>query len=156
MIVSEKPDLDEDLLVHFGIKGMKWGQKKTSSSGDSPGKKPMSTKKKVAIGAAAVAGATAVAFVIARRGKTQMPPAFRNSTTTSKGKAASSTISQSEWKKRVADLRADMASANADQDRWMRRQGLGAHLNKKTSDVDMGNISDVRRALNDPNHVWEL
>lgn len=28
MIDAEKPPLDDDLLMHFGIKGMKWGQRK--------------------------------------------------------------------------------------------------------------------------------
>lgn len=28
MLVDEKPSLDEDLLIHFGIKGMRWGVRK--------------------------------------------------------------------------------------------------------------------------------
>lgn len=161
MIVIDKPALDEDLLVHFGVKGMRWGRRKASSSDGSSDKKPMSTKKKVAIGAgvaAGVAGAAAVAYMMSRRGKVPvrqvlgnrpglrspaspaagMPKAnfgpFRAKGTpaaaAARGKRAANDISQSEWKKRVSDLRKDMASANADQDQWMRRQGLGAAINR--------------------------
>ena len=31
MAVAEKPDLDEALLIHYGIKGMKWGLRKSKS-----------------------------------------------------------------------------------------------------------------------------
>lgn len=31
MIVEEKPPLDEALLIHYGIKGMKWGARKGKS-----------------------------------------------------------------------------------------------------------------------------
>ena len=137
MIVIDKPPLDEDLLVHFGVKGMRWGRRKDSSSGGSSDKKPMSTKKKVAIGAGvavAAAGAAAVAYMMSGRGKVPvrqvmgnrpgfkspaaprgMPKAnfgpFRGGAKASpaaaaaRGKRAAGDISQSEWKKRVADLR---------------------------------------------------
>lgn len=38
MITAEKPALNEDLLVHFGIKGMKWGIRKDRSSSPAPQK----------------------------------------------------------------------------------------------------------------------
>lgn len=68
MITAEKPPLDEDLLVHFGIKGMKWGVRKRSDS-DGNAKPKMSTKKKVAIGATVAVGAAAVAYILATRGQ---------------------------------------------------------------------------------------
>lgn len=78
MLVDEKPPLDEDLLMHFGIKGMRWGHRKPQESGSSSGrssaapKQGMSTKKKVAIGVGigvGVAGAAAAAYFLARSGK---------------------------------------------------------------------------------------
>lgn len=34
---TDKPELDNDLLMHFGVKGMKWGvRKRRSSGGDGP------------------------------------------------------------------------------------------------------------------------
>lgn len=81
MIVDEKPPLDENLLMHFGIKGMKWGHRKArdsggaSSGGSSAPKQGMSTKKKVAIGVgvgAAVVGAAAASYFLVRRGKSPM------------------------------------------------------------------------------------
>lgn len=32
MSVTEKPDLDEQLLIHYGMKGMKWGVRAGSST----------------------------------------------------------------------------------------------------------------------------
>src|SRR4051794_16711747 len=77
MLVDEKPPLDEDLLMHFGVPGMKWGHRKPRESGSSSGrssapKQGMSTKKKVAVGVGvgvAVAGAAAAAYFLARSGK---------------------------------------------------------------------------------------
>lgn len=205
-LVTDKPQLNDTYLEHFGIKGMKWGQRKKSSK-DSSTKKSMSTKKKVAIGVGVAAGVAAVAYMMTRRGKVpvkhvmgtpqgfkspnpgvgrtfipddkggfvkgrdgkpssftkndasklrSMAEADRARQAASNGKRAANDISQSEWKKRVSDVRKDIADANTEQDRWMRRQGLGAQLNRKTTDVDMGDIKDVRRAWTDPNHVWQL
>lgn len=102
--------------------------------------------------------------------------------TAATGKAASSNISRTQWKQRVNALSDDIAGANREQDSYMRKLGLGAASRKatsaaeasaaaqsssvyanrlkraglKTNNVNMGDLSDVRRALNDPNHVWEL
>lgn len=94
MITEEKPALDENLLIHFGIKGMKWGVKKNGQPRLLPGartsmnvghkigkkihdarvsradKPKMSTAKKVAIGAAVVGGAAAATFVLTKTGRT--------------------------------------------------------------------------------------
>lgn len=161
MITAEKPPLEEAYLEHFGIKGMRWGQRSKSGSSN----KKMSAKKKVAIGVGVAVGAAAVAFAMTRSGKIPVKqvlghrPGFSSpsvGTTAARGRSATSNISQSEWKRRVSALRGDIAAGNRDQDSWMRKQGLGAQLNRKTSGVDMGNAADVRRAWNDPNHVWDL
>lgn len=64
---------DDDILAHFGRKGMKWGVRQDrssgSSSGGSSGKPKMSTGKKVAIGLTAATGAAAVALILTRTGR---------------------------------------------------------------------------------------
>lgn len=57
MLVDEKPPLDEDLLKHYGIPGMKWGVRR-----DRTGNPPMSKTKKVAIGTAAAVGTAALLY----------------------------------------------------------------------------------------------
>ena len=74
----EKPPLDEDLLIHFGVKGMRWGRRKaadsgTSTEGSSTNNEGMSTGKKVAIGAGLVLGAGAAAYVISKYGGSSVP-----------------------------------------------------------------------------------
>jgi hypothetical protein len=46
MLMDDKPPLDEDLLIHFGVKGMRWGHRKSSSDSGSgaPPKKPVKKK----------------------------------------------------------------------------------------------------------------
>lgn len=61
MLIAEKPPLDEDLLVHFGIKGMKWGvrrEKATAAFKQKVGSISNETKIKatVAVGSAATVG----------------------------------------------------------------------------------------------------
>lgn len=82
MLVDEKPPLDEDLLMHFGIRGMKWGQRKARPSGGSGGssapKQKMSTKKKVAVGlGVAAVGASVAAYILSKRGNSVAKAAVR-------------------------------------------------------------------------------
>lgn len=79
MISTEKPGSPEE-LVHFGKKGMKWGIRKESST-NSSSKTPMSTKKKVAIGAgvAAVAvGAAVTTYYLHKNGKLSLSTAAKS------------------------------------------------------------------------------
>jgi hypothetical protein len=71
----EKPGTPEE-LVHYGVKGMKWGVRKSSSSSGKAGKS-MSTRKKVAIGAgtvALVAGSAFVAYKLNQAGSLPVSP----------------------------------------------------------------------------------
>jgi hypothetical protein len=68
MIVEEKPPLNDELLVHFGIKGMRWGVRKdrgTPSSNSGP-RFNVTTKQKVV--ATASVGAAATVGVLAATG----------------------------------------------------------------------------------------
>lgn len=100
MLVDDKPSLDESLLTHFGIPGMKWGHRKpdyipvgrSGAAGVNYGSRPnvrsaanpsaaprsvpqrqgMSTGKKVAIGVGIVGGAAAAAYFLSKTGTRPM------------------------------------------------------------------------------------
>lgn len=132
MIAAEKPPLGEAYLEHFGVKGMKWGQRKAKELS-----KPPSTAKKVAARVGAVLLALgSVAFVTGIIVKTGNYPSKPTKLTTrhiAKGKSAVSKVqSHSEWKRDVNSVLKDMEQANADQDRWMRSLGLGAAVNNRS------------------------
>jgi hypothetical protein len=142
VIAANQPPLAEAYLEHFGVKGMKWGQRKSGTS----------SKRSKALkigGAAAVAAGAAVAVTVLARGG-RLPIGRSTATRAAKGRAAAARISdQAVWKKNVNSVLSDMRSANADQDRWMRSLGLGEAVNK-------ANLADVTAKLNDPKHVWDL
>lgn len=67
----EKPGSPEEMLEHFGIKGMKWGVRKQTVSGNTT-KTPMSKKKKIVIGvsvATVAVGVGATAYYLHKNGK---------------------------------------------------------------------------------------
>jgi hypothetical protein len=72
IVPLEKPGTPEE-LIHFGVRGMKWGVRKSQSSGSSgSASNKMSTKKKVAIGVGAtvvVAGIVATTYILNKNGK---------------------------------------------------------------------------------------
>lgn len=69
----------EAYLEHFGIKGMKWGQRKQRPTGSASGsastapKKKILTGKRVAVGLAVAAGTLYVGAMLAKRGSTTIP-----------------------------------------------------------------------------------
>jgi hypothetical protein len=78
MLVADKPQLNEDLLVHFGVKGMHWGVRRDRETGGrSGGAAPTRSKKaivkKVAIGVGIAAGVAATAYILSKRGGTKVP-----------------------------------------------------------------------------------
>lgn len=69
----ENPPLDENLLIHFGVKGMKWGQrKKRPDESQRASVFNKANAKKVATGAAVAAGVLAVAAVMTKSGRNKM------------------------------------------------------------------------------------
>lgn len=150
-LVTDKPQLSDTYLEHFGVKGMRWGSRKDGK----PGSK---RRRALKIGAAAlVAGGAAVAVtVLVRNGR--LPFSTSSASKAESGRRAAARVAdQAAWKKNVASLRSDIRKGHEDQDRWMRSLGLGAAVNnRKTTDVNMGDLADVRRAMDDPNHVWKL
>jgi hypothetical protein len=70
---------DDEILEHFGIKGMKWGQRKQQDSGSPSSssapaeKKKILTGKRVAVGLAVAAGTLYVGAMLAKRGSTTIP-----------------------------------------------------------------------------------
>lgn len=83
MLVSlEKPGTPQE-LVHHGIRGMKWGVRKSSSISEqtSTSKKSMSTKKKVAIGvgvATVAVGVAATTYYLHKNGKLPLSTAAKS------------------------------------------------------------------------------
>lgn len=66
MILDDKPPLDEALLEHHGIKGMRWGVRRKSTPGDHSNFKR--NAKIVGAGALALGGAAAAAYVLSKHG----------------------------------------------------------------------------------------
>lgn len=72
-MIAEKPELNEDLLIHFGVKGMKWGRRRKRPDEAQRGKVfSKANGVKLAKGAAVVAGVALVAAVLTKSGRTKM------------------------------------------------------------------------------------
>jgi len=58
----------DDVLEHFGVKGMRWGVRNNRSSGSDRSTKPKRSKKKIALQMAAVSGILVAGAIIRSRG----------------------------------------------------------------------------------------
>jgi hypothetical protein len=189
---------DEDLLIHFGIRGMKWGVRKRRS--DEGERKKIFTKqnaKKAAIGAAVLGGAAATVYILARRGNTKVPKIqLKNPTASDISKlnpidasrsrasivgpavayprartpfAPSQAFAPSPFEMQMAAGRAAHAnsmrrvgSQKLTRDLWVNQSRLNLltkEMDKTPLTVTKGTadrLAEIRRQLDDPNHVWEL
>jgi hypothetical protein len=104
IVPLEKPGTPEE-LVHFGVRGMKWGVRKSQSSGSSGSiPKKMSTKKKVAIGvggAVLVAGAAFATYKLKSNGKLPILEVGKAATGKS-GQLYVSNLSNKQWDTKIA------------------------------------------------------
>lgn len=169
MLIAEKPALDDDLLMHFGVKGMRWGKRKafdSSGSGTSsgPAKPKMSTGKKVAIGIGVLAGAAAVATLSSKAGRTKISEmavtSFVGRRQQKAQKSQGGVLEQFGLGKAMGTKTADIPRARG----LMSGAGSAGRRNSAilkdqddlTQKILAGNQSALIKAWNDPNHVWQL
>lgn len=186
MLVDEKPPLDEDLLMHFGVPGMKWGHRKARDSGgsgrSSAPKRKMSTKKKVilaGVGAGIAVGAATTAFILAKRGGVRVPKAAtvgrieralqRYPARNVKPILTPYTGAPSPFQMR---LDAGMAAHRVSMNRigaqrmtakvWSDSAKMAQTIRENAQKSDaltknlMNSNAELLKALQDPNHIWEL
>lgn len=191
MLMDEKPDLNEDLLIHFGVRGMKWGHRKKRPDEEERKKFFNSRNKKIAAGAAvAITGAAAVIFILGSRGKQRLPsldhaPGLKEFKNVAKnvGSGNRPRLSDAVGRSYTPHLDASpfamqIQAGRIAQQSTMNRIGtqrlvdqtwrdsakmkqLTRDMNSSTnmllkSNAQQMSIADIRRKLNDPNHVWEL
>jgi hypothetical protein len=70
MFIDDKPPLEEAYLEHFGVKGMRWGQRKPEEQGQP--RQSLSTNQKRAVKAVAIAGGVAVTAILLRKGNVKV------------------------------------------------------------------------------------
>lgn len=119
-----------DDILHYGVKGMRWGVRK--EQGSSEGSSRRDKVKRVAAGAAVVAGVSAVAY-LAATGK--MNVSASSVKPSPKAVKAVSSISESDrntWNSTVKSFEKLISDAHEEQFQYMRRamnDGGGPHYN---------------------------
>lgn len=169
MLVDEKPPLDEELLMHFGVKGMHWGQRKARPSGGSGGsaapKHKMSTKKKVALNVGLAAGAAVSIYLLAKYGskpslKLEPIKVPKLNVTGVPKPHVPSPFEMHLQAGRAAQLNTmNRIGAQKLTDQAWRDAAKLAQERRKMDDVTrslLGNNEALLNAWNNPNHVWRL
>lgn len=133
MDVSTETMSPQDALKHFGVKGMKWGVRNSDSSGGGEAKAPLSTKKKVLVGAGvatAVIGTAAAAYVLRSKGSVSTTQVKTSS------KELTRAMDQMHWNTKVKTLSEDIRKATAEQD-VISRKNLNSQIGQKITDPDL-------------------
>lgn len=68
-MIDNAQDVDE-FLAHFGVKGMRWGQRKNRQTTSGPKNQGTSKKKKIAFGVLAVGSVFAIGYIAKNKGLT--------------------------------------------------------------------------------------
>lgn len=157
--LAKHSDMSEDeYLMHVGIKGMKWGVRKDRSRGS--GQKSGTGKKiakAVGVGLVLVAGAAATAYILRRSSGTRVSELTSSVTSSVKSgvDAAPSPAALRVEAGRAA--RRNMYNRIANQEFTNKTWRDSAEMTRLARDSSTRmSLSDVRKALNDPNHVWEI
>jgi hypothetical protein len=162
MIHDLKPPLNEELLIHYGKRGMKWGVRNVRPD-EAERKARFGPKaKKIALGVAAVGGAVAAGYILSRNGDMKIsaggltdPSSPLYSTMTAGKQAASYTMSN----KRAMST---PVSALPSGRKMSTSPAISRAIRSKATSSQSGNILNlgdlnaVREAMNDPNFVWEF
>lgn len=179
----DKPDLNENLLIHFGIKGMKWGKRKQRP--DEAQRKNVfknaEQKKKVVIGLAVVGGAIAVGALLTKRGRNKMTDAAV--TNYVQQRTARAQANNNPFGQLARKFKETKAASVPSPDHMIAEARMAGVRNQHTRRVnqaltdkswrdsanfsrkvrEMGaaknntpSLEEVRRRLQDPNYVWEL
>lgn len=135
IVVDQKPSL-EDALVHYGVKGMKWGKRKRSPAEEAERSRRFKKNAKRTAAVVVVGGAALTVAILAKNGKLPVKSlsgsgkkAKATAEAIERGKRLSREIAINDFKTKAALLSKDIAEANAEQDAFMRSIGLGAVVN---------------------------
>jgi hypothetical protein len=99
VILDDKPPLDEALLEHHGIKGMRWGVRRKSTSGDHSNFKR--NAKRVGVGVLAVGGVAAAAYVLSKHGGSSVSSIPKFTATHKHGEEAVKAFDEHIWKRQL-------------------------------------------------------
>lgn len=158
MLHDTKPPLDEALLMHFGVKGMKWGVRHRRPDEAERRARFSPKAKKVALATAGIAGALAVAYLLNRHGNTKISAGGltdRNSPLYSKMTAGKKAASYTMNNKRTMST---PVKALPPARRMLTSPAISRATRAASSsrDLNLGDLNAVRDAMNDPNFVWEF
>lgn len=130
MLHDHKPALDDALLAHYGIKGMKWGKRKQRTPEEQQRISARNKKvAKIAVGVTVAAGAVAVAVILSRNGGIKASAATAKAAA---AKGAAWVARSSATAKKVADIPSPSPQAMlAEARNAAYRNGLGKQLNQQ-------------------------